>query len=58
MDRLDDWTAVDVRLVTNGEGQLALVDMHGYVLVQPVNVADPDGFARVYEWLRGYLLDA
>ena len=51
------WTPVDIRIVTNDHGRATLIDRDGNILLMPVDITDPEQFAQIGEWLRGYLLD-
>ena len=57
MHRLTGWLPLDVHVVTDSVGRVALVDQQFMLLVGPVSMSDRVGVASLCDWLCEYILD-
>ncbi|WP_067671708.1 hypothetical protein [Nocardia miyunensis] len=55
---LSDWAPLDIRLVKDGGGQIAVTDLDNNVLIGPYPMRNPKRMQQLTDWVRDYVLDS
>lgn len=55
--QLTDWEPLDIQLVTDGAGQIAVTDKAKNVLIGPYSMRNQHRMQQLTDWVRDYILD-